>query len=125
MPDQPPGKTDDLVLRQRALARWENEGGKTRALDSPGIGNVEHAQIPELTNAELVALRVRVIAMENVLISLLATASSHQLELVREMAEHISPRPGHTPHPLTINAARHMVDLVSRSMRFRSPDSNR
>jgi hypothetical protein len=47
-------------------------------------------------------LRIRVIALENVLISLLATASNEQLELAREMAGYISPRPAFTPHPLTI-----------------------
>jgi hypothetical protein len=102
------------------LARWESEGGKTLSLNLPRGESTEPAQIPELTNAEIVALRVRVIAMENVLISLLATASNDQLKLVREMADYISPRPGFTPHPLTIHAAEHMVDLVDRSTRFRS-----
>jgi hypothetical protein len=63
---------------------------------------------------------VRVIALENLLISLLATATDHQLKLIREMADYVSPRPGFTAHPLTIHAAEHMVDLVDRSMRFRT-----
>ena len=104
----------------RALARWESEGGKTLPLDSPHAESTERTQVPEMTNAEIVALRVRVIALENVLISLLATAPDHQLKLIREMADYISPRPGFTPHPLTIHAAKHMVDLVDRSTRFRS-----
>ena len=66
-----------------------------------------------------VALHVRVIALENLLISLLATASDQQLELAREMAGYISPRPGFTHHPLTIPAAAHMIDLIERSSRFR------
>jgi hypothetical protein len=70
-------------------------------------------------NAELVVLRVRVIALENLLISLLATASDQQLELAREMAGYISPRPGSTHHPLTTHAAAHMIDLIERSSRFR------
>ncbi|MGE0116672.1 MAG: hypothetical protein AB7S71_20525 [Dongiaceae bacterium] len=104
----------DIAL-VRALARWENEGG--RALPS-----AEQASIPEMTNAEIVALRVRVIALENVVISLLVTASDQQLALIRQMADYISPRPGHTHHPLTIHAAGHMVDLVERSIHFRSYD---
>jgi hypothetical protein len=120
MPSQSPDPPNDLVLRQRALARWESEGGKTLPLDSARVESAEQTQIPEMTNAEIVALRVRVIALENVLISLLATASDHQLKLIREMADYISPRPGFTPHPLTIHAAEHMVDLVDRSTRFRS-----
>jgi hypothetical protein len=120
MPSQSPHPPNDFVLRQRALARWESEGGKTLPLDSPRVESAEQTQIPEMTNAEIVALRVRVIALENVLISLLATAPDHQLKLIREMADYISPRPGFTPHPLTIHAAEHMVDLVDRSTRFRS-----
>ena len=120
MPSQSSDPPNDLVLRQRALARWESEGGKTISLDSPRVESAEQTQIPEMTNAEIVALRVRVIAMENVLISLLATSPDHQLKLIREMADYISPRPGFTPHPLTIHAAEHMVDLVDRSTRFRS-----
>ena len=120
MPSQSPDPPNEFVLRQRALARWESEGGKTLSLDSPRVESAEQTQIPEMTNAEIVALRVRVIAMENVLISLLATAPDHQLKLIREMADYISPRPGFTPHPLTIHAAEHMVDLVDRSTRFRS-----
>ena len=88
-------------------------------LVNPASG-AEPIDIPELTNAELVALRIRVIALENLLISLLSTASDHQLEVAREMAGYISPRPGFTQHPLTIQAAAHMVDLVERSLRFRT-----
>lgn len=120
MPDQSPGPSVDFVQRQRALARWENEGGKALPIDPARSGDGAHTPIPEMTNAEIVALRVRVIALENVLISLLATAPDHQLDLIRTMADYICPRPGFSPHPLTIHAARHMVDLVDRSNRFRS-----
>jgi hypothetical protein len=72
-----------------------------------------------LTNAELVQLRIRVIALENLVIALLAEASDRQLDLVREMAAYISPRPGYTHHPLTIHAAIQMIDLVERAGRFR------
>lgn len=71
-----------------------------------------------MSNADLVALRVRVIALENLLISLLATASDQQLDLARGMAGYISPRPGFTNHPLTVHAAAHMSDLIERSSRF-------
>jgi hypothetical protein len=80
-------------------------------------------QIRKMTNVEIVGLRVRVIALENGLISLLATAPDHQLQLIREMADYISPRRGCAPHPLTIHAAEHMVGLVDRSMRFRSREA--
>jgi len=71
-----------------------------------------------LTNTELVHLRVRVIALENLVIALLAQASDRQLELVREMAAYISPRPGFTQHPLTVHAAAQMIHIVERAGRF-------
>ena len=65
-----------------------------------------------LTNAEMVQLQVRVTVIENVLAVLLAEASEHQLQLVREMSAYISPRPGVTPHRLTIHAAARMINLI-------------
>lgn len=109
----------DLKQRLRALARWENEGGKTFPMNPAAAVTASHPPTPAMTDAEIVALRVRVIALENVLIALLATAPERQLDLVRELAEHILPRPGYTSHPLTIHAARHMIDLISRSESFR------
>ena len=101
-------------LRQQALSRWDNEGGALTA--------VSHASgdIPELTNAELVQLRIRVIALENIMIAVLAEGSDRQLQVAREMAEYISPRLGFTQHPLTIQAADHMTDLVNRAIHFRT-----
>jgi hypothetical protein len=110
--------SDDALQRQQALSRWDNEGGADRAVATPG--EMDQVPTPDMSNADLVALRVRVIALENLVISLLATASDRQLELAREMAGYISPRSGFTLHPLTIHAAAHMVDLVERSTRFRS-----
>ena len=76
--------------------------------------------VPPLTNAELLQLRIRVIALENVVIALLAEASEQQLELVREMAAYITPRPGYTPHRLTTLAAAEMIGLVARASPFRA-----
>lgn len=74
---------------------------------------------PSLTNAELVHLRVRVIALENLVIALLAEGSERQLAVVREMAGYISPRAGFTQHPLTVHAATQMTHSVERAQRFR------
>ena len=65
-------------------------------------------------------LRVRVIALENLMISLLAEGSDQQLGFAREMAAYLSPRAGFTHHPLTIQAAAHMDDLVDRAIHYRS-----
>lgn len=109
-------------VHRKALSRWDNEGGagangpQERSLD------VDLSKTPPLSNAELVQLQVRVIALENLMVMLLAEGSNRQLELAREMAAYISPRPGFTHHPLTVQAAEHMVDLVARSIHYRSVD---
>jgi len=72
-----------------------------------------------LTNAELVQFQIRVIALENLVIALLAQAREPQLDLARDMAAYISPRPGFTPHRLTIHAAAEMISLVDRASKFR------
>jgi hypothetical protein len=74
---------------------------------------------PPLTNTELVQLQIRVIALENLVIALLAEGSDRQLARARDMAAYISPRPGFTPHRLTTHAAAEMVSLVDRAGAFR------
>ena len=110
MPDSDP-LLDPAELRRRALARWDNEGGALASVHGT------HG-VPDLTNAELVQLRIRVIALENLMIAVLAEGSDRQLQVAREMAAYISPRPGFTHHPLTIQAAHHMVELVDRAVHF-------
>ena len=119
-----PEKTRDgpaaSLQRQSALSRWDSEGGAGPFGPQTGGGSGDaQRHVPELTNAELVQLRIRTIALENVAIALLAEASDRQLDLVLEMAAYISPRLGSTQHPLTIHAAAHMADLVERAGQFR------
>ncbi|GHH25250.1 hypothetical protein GCM10008023_38390 [Sphingomonas glacialis] len=104
----------------KALSRWDNEGGAGPDGPQEHSLDVDLTEIPPLTNAELVQLRIRVIASENLMIMMLAEGSDRQLELAREMASYISPRPGFTHHPLTTQAAMHMVDLVDRAIHYRS-----
>jgi hypothetical protein len=106
-----PDFLDPSHQRQKALSRWDDKGSL--------IPGNNYPEVPELTNAELVHLRVRVIALENMVIALLAESSDRQLDHVREMAAYISPRPGFTEHPLTIHAADHMIQLVERASHFR------
>lgn len=125
MSDQGSAPLDPSMARQRALSRWDNEGGAEPSGPQMGPAPAEHQiPMPENNAAELGALHVRVIALENLVISLLATASDEQLEQAREMARYISPRPGFTHHPLTTHAAAHMVDLAERASRFRSRTSS-
>jgi len=121
MSDLKPGSLDPSQQRQMALSRWDNEGGAGPCGSQEGqISEEVQSEVPELTNAELVQLRVRVIALENLVISLLAEAPDRQLDLAREMAAFILPRPGFTHHPLTIHAANQMIDLVTRAGHFRA-----
>ena len=90
-----------------------------RSLTDPISKDGQGDTLP-LTDAELRQLQVRVIALENLVISLLADASDRQLTLAREMVAFILPRPGFTAHPLTVDAAAQMISLVERAGRFRN-----
>ena len=73
----------------------------------------------KIGDAEDGNIKVRLIALENLVIALLAEAPESQSELVREMAKFISPRSGMTPHRLTIEAARNMLAIVDRAAHYR------
>ncbi len=128
------------VLRQRALARWEAEGGAEAvpALDSGGTseasGGTSEASggvrptaestpsskpAAPWSDAECQQLHARLIALENLVISLLAMGNKRQLALARDMASHIIARRGATPHRLTEQAAKQMVHVVGRAKWFR------
>jgi len=114
-------ETSTAVQQQlEALSRWENEGGAGPGGIPRELSGLDPSYMPPLTNAELVLLRVRVIALENLMIMLLAEASDKQRELARQMAAYISPRPGFTPHPLTIQAAALMKNLIERAAHYRT-----
>jgi len=84
MADVTPDSLDPSQQRQMALSRWDNEGGAGPCGPREGQISAEaQSETPELTNAELVQLRVRVIALENLVISLLAEAPDRQLDLAR------------------------------------------
>lgn len=91
-------------------------GGSSRSpsmtTDSPP------APSPPLGEAELVQLRVRVIALESLVIALLAESAGDRLDRVLDMARHISPREGYTAHPVTLQAAEEIRSMVDRARRF-------
>lgn len=107
---------DALLIK--ALSHSDCEGSNRP--DTPGSPSQGAcpAALP-LANAELVQLQTRVIALENLVIALLADASDWQIGLARQGAACIRPRSGFTPHPLTIHAADQMDHLVQRSATFR------
>lgn len=107
--------------KDRALSRWEDEGGALPCGPQEAIAAAcDEWEIPALSDAELIQLRIRVIALENVLLSLLSQASEEQLDHIGAMAKFILPRPGATQHPLTIHAATQMNQLVERARHFRA-----
>jgi hypothetical protein len=111
LPEIDADATERGRARMRALSRWENEGGAGPAsttVDATRQRDVEADQ-----------LRIRVIALENLVIALLADPTDHQRTLAPDMADFISPRPGYTPHPLTLRAAEAMRSLLERADRFR------
>lgn len=102
---------------EAALFRWENEGGAcARRLLAESAKPID---ITQSISTELEHLRVRVIALENLLISLLSQAPERPRALGREMATFISPRPGFTPHTRTLAAAAEIVHLVERAQHFK------
>ena len=120
MPDSKPNSAERLQQRERALSQWDTEGGAGPCgPQDKSIPDEEQTIAPMLTNGELVQLRIRVIALENLVIALLAEGSERQLERVREMATYILPRPDFASHPLTIKAANQMTGLVDRALHFR------
>jgi hypothetical protein len=120
MSDQKAKTLKEAALNLQGLSRWDNEGGAEP--DGPQAtppSRDERIAMPKMTDAELGELHIRIIGLENLVIALLATGSNQQIELAREMATYISPRPGFTQHPLTVHAATHMIDIVERASRFR------
>ena len=107
-----------------ALSRWEDEGGALPCGPQEALAaDCEKWDIPPLTDAEIIQLRIRVIALENMVLGLLSTASDHQLTAIEQLAEFISPRADATQHPLTLHAATQMEHFVERARRFREEPS--
>ena len=91
--------------------------------DNESDNNLE-TEVPPFTHTEISQMLIRVIALENLVITLLTEASDRQLDLAREMANYITPRPGITPHLLTIHASTHMIQLIERANHFKSIQHN-
>lgn len=110
--------TERALVHDRAIGRWENEGGSITGTHPHQQGTVVGA----IGDAEAGNLRVRLIALENLVVALLAGAPESQSQLAREMAAYISPRPGTIPHRMTIEAARNMLALVDRASHYKSSE---
>src|SRR3546814_17475659 len=104
------------AAHDRAIGRWENHGGSSAGLHQQQMQTVAG----EIGDAEASNLRARLIALENLVVALLAGAPDGQSVLVREMAAYISPRPGATPHRLTVEAARNIPAPLERAAHYKS-----
>lgn len=71
--------------------------------------------VPELDHAELVQMRIRLIALETIAAALLSTASEDQRKAVAAAADNIRARPDATRHPLTEFAAEEVDRLLARA----------
>lgn len=103
-----------------AVVRWENDGGASS-------GDLEHPSptvVGDIGDVEAGNLRVRLIALENLVVALLAGAPESHSALVRELAAYISPRPGTTPHRLTVEAASNMLAIVERAAHYKMVESS-
>jgi hypothetical protein len=116
--DRESDSAERSLLLARAISMWDNEGGA-----SGRVPELVADALP-LTNAELVQLQIRVIALENLLAALLVDASDKQLHLAHEIADCITPRSGFTQHRLTIHAATRMINLIERSGHLRNLQSD-
>ena len=103
---------------EKALDRWDDEGGaepEGAQLLAPEHPSPVAGASP--TAAEWAEMRTRVIALETLVVALLTGAGDVQRDLAQEMANMITPKPGATPHPLTVHAAHRMSDLIERAKR--------
>lgn len=98
----------------QSVAGEEDPGAALDYVPAGGTGGGPGTQV-KLTNAELVQLQLRVIALENLVTALLAGAPPETDGLARAIAANILPRPGRTPHHLTIRGAAQMVHLLERA----------
>lgn len=102
-----PRRGATALHQHAALQRWDNEGGSIAPADAAASADVD--------DAEGVQLRMRVIALEGLVLALLAQGSDAQRAAAVEMAEYILPRPGRTPHALTLRAAARIEQLAERA----------
>lgn len=100
----------NMPLVVDVICRWLD--GTWRAQAAP------QSEVPQSMSTELEHLRIRLIAMENLLITSLSQAPDCQLELGAAMAAFISPRPGYTHHPRAVGAATQMAYLLDRARHF-------
>jgi len=73
MPDRKSEIADPSQHLQTAILRWEDERSSEDVLpDENPTGDMEQCAVPQFIDVDVVQLRMRVIALENIVIALLA-----------------------------------------------------
>ncbi len=90
-----------------------NDNGST-AVENSGVWDAS-----DPGHAELVQMRIRVIALENLVLAILAQSDEGILQKVRERADEIRSRDDASEHPLTEHARTEMLKLLARAERRR------
>lgn len=102
-----------LLQQQRALSRWDGEGGAGPEGPQDGSLPVDERTEMKLTEgADLAELRVRMTTLETLMIALLTEAFQRQHERAREMATWIAPGTDFSDHPAMIRTSTQMIDLT-------------
>ncbi len=107
---------EDSAQLVRALSRWDNEGGAGD--DGPQVDTAIDLPTTALER-EVVALRIRVIALENIAVALLAAGSAGQQQVAQGMVRELAPEAG-AQQPITAHAAAHMCDLIDHASSIRA-----
>lgn len=103
------------MLSQSALLRWDGEGGA--GPDGPQTELAEAhdwQRAPQNEATELAALQVRIVALESLVVALLAGGSDRQIEQARLMVQSIVPRQACAGNVPAMHAAIQCAGLVDR-----------
>lgn len=115
----------DLSSDLQALSQWDGEGGSDHVTGRfvPPACTCRPESVNPYATAEYTHLRGRLVALERLVMALLAQRSDGELRLARLAAADVLSRPGFTKHPVPLQAHRQIVHLLARSRHLRSLDS--
>lgn len=116
---QTPDAAERARLFERAVSRWENEGGAVVDVGASAPMPSEGSSAPS-KGSELEHIKVRLVALENLVTFLLAQLPDPQIGVVREMADYVAANSGAAPYPLTTRAATKMRGLLEGAGHLRS-----
>jgi hypothetical protein len=105
-----------------ATAHAADDNTTDNLLDLPAMhddNNVRLSEPPPVTWVEWDHLRFRVIALEKMLVAVLAEGTFSRLDRFREMTHSLAQRKGCVEHPLNLLSAAQIVHLVEQARRMK------